>query len=70
MSLPHCGDVHHHRQPGVACLACQRARRNAGADWPPAWCRHCGEPWSWAEAERSCWAPEWRQTRLQLGWPS
>lgn len=73
MSLPHCHDVHHLHRPAVACLACQRAHRDAVADWPPAWRRHRREPWepwSWGEAERSFWAPEWRQTRLLLGWPS
>jgi hypothetical protein len=70
MSLPDPPDVHHLHRPGVACLACQRDRRQAGGDRPPAWRYRCDEPGSWAEAERSTWAPEWRQTRLQLGWPS
>jgi hypothetical protein len=70
MSLPHPPDVHHLHRPGVACLACQRDRRHAAGDWPPAWCRPYGEPWNWAEAERSVWASEWRGIRLLLGWPS
>jgi hypothetical protein len=68
MILPDRSDVHHLHRPAVACLACQRARRTAASDWPPAW--RGRELWSWFEAERSCWAPEWRQTRLLLGWPS
>jgi hypothetical protein len=71
MSLPQTHDHHHpHHYPGVACLACQRDRRDAGGDWPAAWRRRRGEPWSWGEAERSTWAPEWAETRLLLGWPS
>jgi hypothetical protein len=72
MILPERPDTHHphaHR-PGVACLACQRDRRRTACDWPPAWGWRYGEPWSWVEADRSCWAPEWRHVRLLLGWPS
>jgi hypothetical protein len=68
--LPQPRDMHHHHHPGVACLACWRARRDPLGDWPPWWRRRGAEPWSWGEAERSFWASEWRQTRLQLGWPS
>jgi hypothetical protein len=70
MSLPQSPDVHHLDQPDVACLACQRDRRHATDDWPPGWNRRRPEPWSWAEAERSRWAPEWREVRLLLGWLS
>ena len=70
MILPDRPDVHHPHHPGVACLACQRDRHDASDDWPPAWRRRRGEPWSWAEAERSCWAEDWRRVRLLLGWPA
>lgn len=69
MSLPYSPDGYHLHRPGVACLACRRARRDPLRDWP-GWRRRGAEPWSWREAERSFWAPEWRQVRLQLGWPS
>jgi len=70
MILPERPDVHHLHQPGVACLACQRARRTADGDWPPIWRRPHHEPWSWGEAERSCWSEDWREVRVLLGWPS
>lgn len=70
MSLPQSPDVHHLDQSDVACLACQRARRTAGSDWPPIWRQPHYELWSWHEAEHSCWAPEWREVRLLLGWPA
>jgi hypothetical protein len=71
MSLPYSPNGHHVHRPGVACLACQRGRRQVGSDWPPGWwCWHYGQPWTWTAAERSTWAPEWAETRLLLGWPS
>jgi hypothetical protein len=70
MNPPHFPDSHHLQPCGVACLACQRARRIAGGDWPPPWHHRHGEPWSWGKAERFCWAPEWRKVRLLLGSPA
>jgi hypothetical protein len=63
--LPRTCDHRHH--PGVACLPC---RRDPLRNWPSGWRRRGAEPWSWGEAERSFWAPEWHQVRLLLGWPS
>lgn len=57
---PHAADV--------ISLDAVRARRAAAADWSPTW--RWGEPASWTEAERSWWAPEWRETRLLLGRPA
>jgi hypothetical protein len=54
----------------VISLDAARARRHAAGEWPPTWCWRCGEPPSWSEAERSWWAPEWREDRLLLGWPA
>ena len=70
MSVPLPPDVHHLHWSAVACLACQRDRRDFAGDRPPAWCYRCDEPRSWAEAERSIRVPEWQGTRLRLGWTS
>jgi hypothetical protein len=68
--VPHFPDGHHLLRCGVACLARQRARRNAPGDWPPPLHRRQGEPWSWGKAERSYRAPEWRKIRFLLGSPA